>query len=61
MSRFSIALALLALVFSTLGGAQAIAAPVDQGNWASLKKEVRLPNGIRLAYVEAGDPNGEPR
>ena len=60
MSRFGVALTLLALVFGTLGGAQAIAAPVDQASWESQKKEVGLPNGIRLAYVEAGDPNGEP-
>ena len=34
--------------------------PVDQASWNSMKKEVRLSNGIRLSYVEAGDPNGEP-
>ncbi|HET6942545.1 MAG TPA: alpha/beta hydrolase [Sphingomicrobium sp.] len=34
--------------------------PVDQAGWNSMKKEVRLSNGIRLSYVEAGDPNGEP-
>lgn len=60
MSRFHVALALLAFVFGTLGGAKAIAAPVDQSSWISLKKEVRLSNGMRLAYVEAGNPNGEP-
>lgn len=60
MSRFHLALALLALVLGTLGGARAVAAPVDQASWPSLKKEIRLSNGVRLAYVEAGDPNGEP-
>lgn len=60
MNRIRVALALFLCVFTTLGGVQAIAAPVDQASWASLKKEVRLSNGIRLAYVEAGDPNGDP-
>ena len=60
MSRCHVALSLLALVFGTLGGARAVAAPVDQASWPSLKKEIRLSNGVRLAYVEAGDPNGEP-
>jgi pimeloyl-ACP methyl ester carboxylesterase len=60
MNRIGVALALLFCIVTTLGGATAVAAPVDQASWASLKKEVRLPNGIRLAYVEAGDPAGEP-
>ena len=47
-------------MFGTLGGARAVAAPVDQAELALAQKEVRLSNGIRLAYVEAGDPNGEP-
>jgi pimeloyl-ACP methyl ester carboxylesterase len=33
---------------------------IDQAAWNSLKKDVRLANGIRLSYVELGDPNGEP-
>ncbi len=60
MNRIRVALALFVCVVTTLGGAQAVAAPVDQASWASLKKEVRLPNGVRLAYVEAGNPKGEP-
>jgi pimeloyl-ACP methyl ester carboxylesterase len=40
--------------------APAVARSIDQSGWTSLKKEVRLPNGLRMAYVEAGDPNGEP-
>ena len=36
------------------------AASVDQSTWSSSKKFVQLPNGIRMAYVELGDPNGEP-
>ena len=62
MNRIKLALALLGAVCATLSlpaPAQAAAA-VDQAAWASLKKEVRLRNGIRLAYVEAGDPAGEP-
>lgn len=65
MSRLHIALALLMFVFASLGGGNTIAASpasisIDQASWNSLKTEVRLPNGIRLAYVELGDPKGEP-
>lgn len=60
MMRVYMAFALLALLFGSLGGATALAAPVDQGSWSSLKKEVRLPSGLRMAYVELGDPQGEP-
>ena len=55
-----VAFAFLACVLMTLGVPAAAQPPVDPSTWASLKKEVRLQNGIRLAYVEAGDPNGEP-
>lgn len=60
MNRIRIAIALLACVFVTLSVPAAAQPSVDQANWTSLKKEVRLPNGIRVAYVEAGSPNGEP-
>ena len=60
MNRIRVALALMACVLVTLGAPAAAQSPVDQAGWASLKKEVRLPNGMRLAYVEAGDPEGEP-
>lgn len=65
MSRLRVAFALLLFVFASLGGGAAIATPasssaIDQAAWTSLKKEVRLPNGVRLAYVEFGNPNGEP-
>jgi pimeloyl-ACP methyl ester carboxylesterase len=59
MTRMRVAISLLLCVFLTLG-APAVAAPVEQANWPSLKKEIHLSNGIRLAYVEAGDPNGRP-
>lgn len=60
MNRIRVAIALLACVFVTLSAPAAAQPSVDQASWTSLKKEVRLPNGIRLAYVEAGNPNGEP-
>jgi pimeloyl-ACP methyl ester carboxylesterase len=60
MNRIRVAFALLACVLMTLGVPAAAQPPVDQASWASLKKEVRLQNGIRLAYIEAGDPKGEP-
>src|SRR5688500_10775027 len=59
MSRIRLALGLLLLVAASIG-APALAAPVDQRAWAESKKAVRLANGIRLAYVELGDPNGQP-
>ena len=59
MLRIQLALGLLLLVFASLG-APAVAAPLDQASWSSLKKDVRLANGTRLAYVELGDPQGEP-
>ncbi|WP_310467977.1 alpha/beta hydrolase [Sphingomonas sp.] len=61
MSRVRFALALLALVFSAIGAPAAFAAaPVDQASWASHKRTVQLPNGVKLAYVELGDPKGAP-
>jgi pimeloyl-ACP methyl ester carboxylesterase len=60
MSRLRIAFALLLFVFASLGGGTAIAKPIDQAAWSSLKKEVRLPNGVKLAYVELGNPKGAP-
>jgi len=60
VSRLRIAIALLLFVIASLGGGTAVAAPVDQAKWTSLKKEVRLPNGIKLAYVELGNPKGPP-
>lgn len=60
MTRLRVALALLLCVFVTLGAPAVAATKIDQSGWTSLKKEVRLPNGVRLAYVEAGDPAGEP-
>lgn len=37
-----------------------LAKPVDQAGWAQRKQRVTLANGITVAYVETGDPAGEP-
>jgi len=59
MFRIRLALGLLLLVFASLH-APSYAAPVDQAAWTGMKKEIRLANGVRLAYVELGDPKGPP-
>ena len=33
---------------------------IDQGGWVDRKRHIDLPNGIRLAYVEMGNPDGLP-
>src|SRR5687767_13574421 len=53
------ALALLLFAFANLG-APALGAQIDQSGWMSLKQEVRLPGGLKLAYVELGNLKGEP-
>ena len=65
MNRIKLALALLVVAsaaFSTpsLARADTAAAAVDQAKWETLKKPVVLKNGLRVAYVEAGDPAGKP-
>ena len=60
MNRIRIASALLVFIVCGFGSANVLAAPVDQASWTGLKKQVQLPNGIRLSYVELGDPKGEP-
>ncbi len=60
VSRIRVGLTFLALVVASLGSANAFAASVDQADWTSLKKEVRLSNGLKLNYVELGNPDGEP-
>lgn len=59
MNRILLALALMVGVLTTLT-VPALAAPVDQAGWAARKRSVALPNGIRLAYVELGNPAGRP-
>lgn len=51
--------AALALALTTPSAA-ASPAPIDQAGWVARKQSVYLPNGIDLAYVELGDPQGEP-
>lgn len=43
-----------------LAAAVPLSEAIDQAGWNERKRQVRLPNGIRLAYVELGDPQGEP-
>lgn len=53
--------ALLAVLAAVAGNAQpAFAEPIDQASWTERKRQLTLPNGIRLAYVELGDPSGPP-
>ena len=59
MKRFFIALFLMVGVLTTLT-VPALAAPIDQAGWAARKRHVALPNGVRLAYVELGNPAGRP-
>ena len=60
MFRIKLALAVMLCVLFTLAIPAAAATPVDQAGWAMRKQFVRLPNAVRLAYVEAGKPNGPP-
>lgn len=59
LSALVIAAALMAM-----GGDPAAAAasprPVDQAAFATRKRIQRLPSGVELAYVEMGDPRGQP-
>lgn len=55
----------LAMLFAALailfGGTQtASAEPIDQAGWTGRKQFVELANGVRLAYVEMGNPDGSP-
>ncbi|HEX8240410.1 MAG TPA: alpha/beta hydrolase [Allosphingosinicella sp.] len=51
---------LLALLLLLAAVGTATAEPIDQATWTARKQHVRLSNGVRLAYVELGDPKGEP-
>lgn len=50
----------LFLTFSLLASGKAAAEPIGQPGWNARKQSVRLANGVRLVYVELGDPKGEP-
>ena len=59
MKNGAISLALAAaLTLST--HSLATPARLEQSSWSNSKKFVQLPNGIRMAYVELGDPAGPP-
>ncbi len=61
MRYMHFALALVcALLTLTVAVGPALAAPIDQASWNARKRQVTLPNGVRLAYVELGDPRGTP-
>jgi pimeloyl-ACP methyl ester carboxylesterase len=57
--RITFALAALAALLAA-PPASAEPAPIDQAGWNERKRHVTLPNGVRLAYVELGDPDGSP-
>lgn len=66
MNRLIAATALLfcALLVLSVPTAVAQATPavtaIDQEGWVARKRRVVLPNGVRLAYVELGNPAGRP-
>ena len=61
MKKTRIVIALILSIGTLSGAGTAMAqAPIDQANWSSFKKPVRLASGIQLSYVELGDPKGEP-
>jgi pimeloyl-ACP methyl ester carboxylesterase len=61
MTSIRIVLALIAYAAVSLASpSSAEPVAIDQAAWASLKKQVHLRNGLRLTYVEAGNPRGEP-
>ena len=52
--------ALAALSPATSGPAIVPPTRIEQSAWTAHKKFAELPNGIRMAYVELGDPKGPP-
>jgi pimeloyl-ACP methyl ester carboxylesterase len=61
MIRALFALAAAALVAAVPAPlAAGPAEKIDQAGWSERKRTVELPNGVRLAYVELGDPKGAP-
>lgn len=50
-----------ALCGMAVNAASAAELPIpSQADWAGAKKSVKLANGLSLAYVEMGDPDGKP-
>lgn len=66
MNRVRIALTILFCVLTTLSVPPLAASPppaaasIDQAGWNARKRSVTLPNGISMAYVELGNPRGQP-
>lgn len=52
--------AFLMLFLVSVAPAFAAPAAIDQDGWIARKQSVALPNGVRLAYVEIGNPKGSP-
>ncbi|MFN3389694.1 MAG: alpha/beta fold hydrolase [Allosphingosinicella sp.] len=62
MSRLLLACALALALAAPAAAAPppAAAVPIDQDGWTERKQRLTLPNGIEMAWVELGDPQGEP-
>lgn len=54
-----VAAMLVAAVWAASFSARAVAAPAETAAWGSERKTVTLANGLRMGYVELGDP-GKP-
>ena len=50
----------IAACIATATPALAAPATIDQSGWVARKKMVTLSNGLRMAYVEMGNPKGRP-
>jgi pimeloyl-ACP methyl ester carboxylesterase len=51
---------LLAALTSVAAPANAQPAIPEQAQWAAHKQFIALPSGVRMAYIEFGDPKGKP-
>lgn len=61
MNRLCLTVLAICMFWMMAPPVPAIAAePVIQAEWAEAKREVSLPNGQRLAWVEMGPPGGTP-
>ena len=58
--RKALLLVLTLLALAPEVAAATPAAAIDQAGWNARKRVVALPNGVRLRYVEMGDPGGPP-
>jgi pimeloyl-ACP methyl ester carboxylesterase len=60
MRALKLSLALLFVAGIATSKIPAAAAVPSQAEWSAAKKSVVLRNGLKMAYVEAGNPKGEP-